>query len=70
MNDHALIGKFIGLCPTQQSFRGWIATKWKPKVHFHLQLGSNTFFTFIFHHLDDKSNVEDKGPYFFNVVGL
>ena len=66
MRDHALIGKFIGIWPTEQALRGWIQNKWKPKAHYDLQLGSKGFFTIFFHHLDDKEKVEDGGPYFFN----
>ena len=60
----------MGFWPTEQTLRGWIATKWKPKVHFDLQLGSKGFFPIIFHHFDDKSRVEEGGPYFFNSNGL
>ena len=70
MRDHALIGKFISIWPTEQALRGWIHNKWKPKAHYDLQLGSKGFFTIFFHHLDDKAKVEDGGPYFFNSVGL
>ena len=69
MKYHALIGKFIGFWPTKQALCRWITTKWKPKAHFDLQLGSKGFFTIIFHHLDDKSKVEGD-PYFFNATGL
>ena len=70
MNDHALTGQLMGFWPTQQALHGWIAAKWKPKAHFDLQLGYKGFVTIIFHHLDDKSKVEEGGPYFFNAVGL
>ena len=36
IKDHALIGKFMGLWPTEHTLRGWIAAKWKPKAHFDL----------------------------------
>ena len=70
LRDHALTGKFMGFWPIEQSLRGWIATKWKPKSHFDLQLGSKGFFTIIFHHLEDKTKVEEGGPYFFNSARL
>ena len=35
-----------------------------------MQLSSKGFFTTIFHHLDDKSKVEEGGPYLFNDVSL
>jgi len=31
MMDHVLIGKFIGLWPTEKALYSWIAAKWKPK---------------------------------------
>ena len=70
MKDHAIIGKFMGFWPTRQALCGWITAKWKPKAHFDLQLGSKGFFTIIFHHIDDKSRVEEGGPYFFNATSL
>lgn len=36
MKDHALIGNFIGLWPTEKALEGWIASKWKPKGHVTL----------------------------------
>ena len=70
MKYHALIGKFMGFWPTEQALHDWIATKWKSKAHFDLQLGSKGFFTIIFHHLEDKSRVKEGGPYFFKFAGL
>ena len=69
MKDRALIGKFIGFWPTEHALQGWITTKWKPKAHFHLQLGSKGFFTLIFHHLDDTSKVEGD-PYFLRLANI
>ena len=54
----------------EQALRGWIAAKWKPKGHFDLQLASKGFFTIIFHHLEDKAQVEEGGPYLFSYVGM
>ena len=70
MRDHALIGKFIGLWPTEKALHGWIAAKWKPKGHITLQLGPKGFFTAIFNCLEDRNRVLDGGTYFFNTVGL
>lgn len=70
MKDHALIGKFIGLWPTEKALRGWIASKWSPKGHITLQRGPKGFFTTIFNCLEDKNRVLDGGPYFFNAAGL
>ena len=44
--------------------------KWNRKAHYDLQLRSKGFFTIIFHHLEDKARVEDRGPYIFNAVGM
>ena len=70
MRDHALIGKFLGLWPTEKALQGWIVSKWKPKGQVTLQLGPKGFFTAIFHCLEDKTRIFDGGPYFFNSAGL
>jgi len=70
MTDHALIGKFIGMWPTEKALHGWISTKWKPKGDITLQLGPKGFFTVIFYCLEDKFRIITQGPYFFNSVGL
>ena len=68
--DHALIGKFIGLWPNEKALRSWINAKWHPKGHITLQLGPKGFFTAIFNCLEDRNRVLDGGPYFFNAAGL
>jgi len=70
MTEHALIGKFIGFCPTERALYGWIAAKWRPKGDVTLQLGPKGFFTAIFVCLEDKYRVLEGGPYFFNAAGL
>eukprot|EP00253_Pinus_taeda_P025482 PITA_25482 len=70
MQDHAVIGKFIGFWPTERALRGWIAAKWKPKGDVTLQLGAKGFFTTIFYCLEDKHRILGGGPYFFNSAGL
>jgi len=70
MKDHALIGKFIGIWPTEKALLWWIQTHWKPKGHFDLQLGSKGFFTIIFFNMEDRNRVFEGGPYFFNSAGL
>ena len=70
MQDHALIGKFLGFWPTEKALQGWIASKWKPKGQVTLQLGPKGFFTAIFHCVEDKSRIFEGGPYFFNSSGL
>eukprot|EP00253_Pinus_taeda_P005524 PITA_05524 len=70
MTDHALIGKFIGMWPTECALRSWIQVKWHPKGHITLQLGAKGFFTAIFNCLEDRNRVMDGGPYFFNADGL
>ena len=70
MKTYAIIGKFMGIWPTERSLLHWISTKWKPKAHFDIQLGSKGFFTIIFTLLEDKDRVLEGGPYFFNFVDL
>ena len=46
MADHALIGKFIGLQPSEKDLIWWINSTWKPKGHYDLHLGSKGFLLF------------------------
>jgi hypothetical protein len=70
MRDNALVGKFLGLWPSERDLVKWIQYWWKPKGHYDLQLGSKGFFTIIFHNLEDRNRVFDGGPYFYNSAGL
>lgn len=70
MQDHALIGKFLGFWPNEKALHGWIASKWKPKGQVTLQLGPKGFFTAIFYCIEDKSRIFEGRPYFFNSSGL
>jgi hypothetical protein len=70
MQDHALIGKFLGLWPSERELIKWIQYWWQPKGHYDLQLGSKGFFTIILHNLEDRNRIFDGGPYFFNSAGL
>lgn len=70
MKDHALIGKFIGFCPTGKALQGWIAAKWKLKGHITLQLGPKGFFMAVFNYIEDRNRVINGSPYFFNAAGL
>jgi len=68
--DHALIGKFLGIWPTERALIAWIHAVWKPKGHYDLQLGAKGFFTVIFFNLEDRTRIFEGGPYFFNSAGL
>jgi hypothetical protein len=70
MQDNALIGKFLGLWPSERELIKWIQYWWRPKGHYDLQLGSKGFFMIIFHNLEDRNRIFDGGPYFFNSAGL
>lgn len=70
MQEHALIGKFLGFWPTERALQGWIASKWKPKGQITLQLGPKGFFTAIFHCVEDRVRIFEGGSYFFNSSGL
>jgi hypothetical protein len=61
MKDFTLIGKFLGLWPSEKDLVKWIQHWWNPKGHYDLQLGSKGFFTIILHNLE---------PYFYNSTGL
>jgi hypothetical protein len=70
MRDNALVGKFLGLWPSERDLIKWIQYWWKPRGHYDLQLGSKGFFTVIFHNLEDRNRIFDGGPYFYNSAGL
>jgi hypothetical protein len=70
MKEHALIGKFMGLWPSERDLMHWIKTWWNPKGHYELQLSSKGFFTIIFFNLEDKDRIFENGMYFFNSAGL
>jgi hypothetical protein len=70
MKYYALVGKFLGLWPSERDLIRWIQYWWKPKGHYELQLGSKGFFTIIFYILEDRNRIFDGGPYFFNSAGL
>jgi hypothetical protein len=69
MKDHALIGKFLGLWPSEKDLTRWIKTWWNPKGDYELQLSSKGFFTVIFYNLEDKDRIFENDPYFYNSVG-
>jgi len=69
MKDCALIGKFMGIWPSEKSLMGWVSTRWKIKGKVDLKLGSKGLFTTIFSNLTGKDKVFEEGPYFFNSVG-
>jgi hypothetical protein len=69
MRDHALIGKFLGLWPSERDLAHWIKAWWSPKGDYELQLSSKGFFTVIFYNLEDKDWVFEGGPYFYNSSG-
>jgi hypothetical protein len=57
MRDHALIGKFLGLWPSERDLARWIKTWWTLKGDYELQLSSKGFFTVIFYNLEDKDKI-------------
>ena len=70
MIEHALIGKFLGLWPTERDLSRWIKDWWNPKGDYEVQLSSKGFFTIILYNLEDKDRIFDNGPYFYNSAGL
>ena len=70
MTDHALIGKFIGLQPSEKALLWWINSTWKPKGHYDFHLGLKGFFTIYFISQEDWNRIIDGGPYFYYSVGL
>jgi hypothetical protein len=70
MREHALIGNFLGLWPSERDLTWWIKHWWNPKGDYEVQLSSKGFFTIILYNLEEKDKIFDNGPYFYNSVGL
>ena len=70
MSDHALIGKFIGMQPSEKALIWWINSSQKPKGHFDLHLGSKGFFTISFISLEDRNSIIDGVLYFYYSASL
>jgi hypothetical protein len=70
MKTHALIWKFMGLCPTEITLCNWIKNHWKPNGEVELHLGLKGFFKEIFTNLEDRDRVFEEGPYFHASAGL
>ena len=62
MQEHALIGKFLGLWPSERDLQKWIKHWWNPKGDYDVQLSSKGFFTIIFYNLEDKDRIFENGP--------
>lgn len=65
-----MIGKFLGVWPSEKALMAWIHAVWKPKGHYDLQLGAKGFFTIIFFNLENRMRIFEGAPYFFNSAGL
>jgi hypothetical protein len=65
MRDHAVIGKFLGIWPTERDLLAWINSRWKPTCHIEIKLGSKGFFTVIFENEKEREHIFEGGPYFF-----
>ena len=48
----------------------WINSHWKPKGGYVLRLGSKGFFTIVFYNLEDKNQIFEGMPHFYNFAGL
>ena len=70
MKECILIGKLVGICPTEKALVWWINNTWKPQGHYDLQLREKGFFTVIFFNEEDRTIIFESGPYFFNSAGL
>jgi hypothetical protein len=53
MKDHAFIGNFMVIWPSNMTLTWWVKTRWKPKGQVDLKLGSKGFFTMIFTSIQD-----------------
>ena len=70
MKYHSLVGKFVGIWPSEKSLLWWINVTWKPLGHYDLHLGEKGFFVIVFLNHEDRNIIFEGGPYFFNSAGL
>ena len=70
MKGRALIGKFVGIYPSEKTLTWWINTTWKPQGHYDLQLGAKGLLIVIFFNEEDRTRIFESGPYFYNSAGL
>jgi hypothetical protein len=70
MQEHAFIGKFLGIWSSEKSLTWWINTTWKQKYHIDLKLEYKGLFTIICSNLEDHERIFEKKTYFFNSTGL
>ena len=70
MRKHALIGKFLGLWPTERDLNKWIKHWWNPKGDYEVQLSSKGFFTIILYNPEDRDRIFENGSYFYNLARL
>ena len=68
--EKSLIRMFVGIWHRERDLIKWINGVWKPKGHYHLQLGSKGFFTIIFFNQEDRDRILEGGPYLFFSIGL
>ena len=68
--DHALIGNFFGMQPSEKTLFWKTKSTWKPKGHFDLHLGSKEFFSILFISFEYRNRILDGGPYFYYSTGL
>jgi hypothetical protein len=70
MQEHAFIGKFMGIWPTTKYIAWWVKKTWKPKGQIYLKIVSKGLFTIVFSNMEDRDRVFENDPYLFNSAGL
>jgi len=70
MREHALIGNFLGLWPSERDLNKWIKHWWNPKRDYEVQLSSKGFFTIILYNPEDRDRIFENESYFYNSAGL
>ena len=70
MKERALIGKFVGIWPSEKTLTWLINTTWKPQGHYELQIEAKEFFTLIFFNEEDRTRIFESGPYLYNLACL
>jgi hypothetical protein len=61
MKDHAVIEKFMGICPSEKALMVWEKSRWKVKGEMDLNLGYKGFFTLFFSCTEDREKYLMRG---------
>jgi len=69
-SDHAVIGKFLGLCPSEKTLSGGSTSGGNQKGMWNWSWAWRASLQPFFSDIEDRNRVFGNGPYIFNSAGL